>query len=176
MAGSSVPERMRAVVLTGHGGLDKLIYREEHPTPVPGGGEVLVRVGACGLNNTDINTRTAWYSNKVKEGITDAGGKSGFAEAESAQGSWGMKPMVFPRIQGADAAGRIVAVGDGVHPGRIGERVLVDPWILGAGDWRDPAVSDYFGSERDGGFADYTVVPSANAASRLLLGATLPDL
>lgn len=71
----SVPKTMRAVVLTGHGGLDKLEYREDWPTPVPAAGEVLVRVGACGLNNTDINTRTAWYSKTVTAGITDAGGK-----------------------------------------------------------------------------------------------------
>ena len=37
---------MHAVVLTGHGGLDKLEYREDWPTPQPANGEVLVRVGA----------------------------------------------------------------------------------------------------------------------------------
>jgi NADPH:quinone reductase-like Zn-dependent oxidoreductase len=47
---------MRAVVLSGHGGLDKLEYHQDWPTPKPASGEVLVRVGACGLNNTDINT------------------------------------------------------------------------------------------------------------------------
>jgi len=49
----------------------------EGPKP----GEVLVRVGACGLNNTDINTRTAWYSKSVTEGI-GAGGRAGFDAAE----------------------------------------------------------------------------------------------
>jgi NADPH:quinone reductase-like Zn-dependent oxidoreductase len=62
-----VPARMRAMVLTGHGGLDKLEYREDWPTPVPADNEVLVRVGACGLNNTDINTRTAWYSKRDRQ-------------------------------------------------------------------------------------------------------------
>jgi NADPH:quinone reductase-like Zn-dependent oxidoreductase len=39
----------------------------------------------------------------------------------------GGKPtLVFPRIQGADIAGRIVAVGDGVDDSRIGERGLLD--------------------------------------------------
>lgn len=56
------PTSMRAVILTGHGGLDKLEYREDWPIPAPAAGEVLIKVGACGLNNTDINTRTAWYS------------------------------------------------------------------------------------------------------------------
>jgi len=53
------PANMRAVVVTGHGGLDKLEYREDWPTPKPGPGEVLIKVDACGVNNTDINTRTA---------------------------------------------------------------------------------------------------------------------
>ncbi len=157
------PPTMRAVVLTGHGGLDKLAYREDWPTPAPGPGDVLIKVGACGLNNTDINTRTAWYSKTVTEGITDAGGKEGFAAADAATGSWSNKPVAFPRIQGADVAGRIVAVGPGVDPGRIGERVIVDPWLLGGGDWRDPANTDYFGSECDGGFADYAKVRAGNA-------------
>ena len=46
-------------------------------------------------------------------------------------GSWG-GGLTFPRIQGADPAGWIVAVGDGVDPKRIGERVLCDGWL------RDP--------------------------------------
>jgi hypothetical protein len=58
----NLPGTMSAVVLTGHGGLDKLEYHQDWPTPRPVSDEVLVRVGACGLNNTDINTRTAWYS------------------------------------------------------------------------------------------------------------------
>jgi NADPH:quinone reductase-like Zn-dependent oxidoreductase len=154
---------MRAVVLTGHGGFDKLVYHEDWPTPLPGPGEVLVKVGACGLNNTDINTRTAWYSKTVTDGITKAGGASGFAEADASQGSWSSKKLTFPRIQGADVAGRIAAVGEGVDPGRIGERVLIDPWLLGPGDWLDPANAPYFGSECDGGFAEYTKVRASNA-------------
>ena len=94
----TVPGKMRAVVLTGHGGLDKLEYREDWPTPVPRPGEVLVKVGACGLNNTDINTRTAWYSKSVTEGITDAGGKGGFEFADADSGSWGSASIEFPRI------------------------------------------------------------------------------
>ncbi len=154
---------MRAVVLTGHGGFDKLEYREDWPTPVPAPGEVLVAVGACGLNNTDINTRTAWYSNSVTEGITEAGASEGYDAADAATGSWGSKPVSFPRIQGADVAGKIVAVGDGVEPARVGERVVLDPWLLGDGDWLDPAGSGYFGSECDGGYAEYTAIRASNA-------------
>ena len=158
---------MRAVVLTGHGGLDKLEYHQDWPTPKPASGEVLVRVGACGLNNTDINTRTAWYSTSVTEGvtegITDAGGKQGYDSADAGSGSWGNASITFPRIQGADVAGCIAAVGDGVDASRIGERVILDPWILASGDWLDESRSQYFGSECDGGYADYTCIRSENA-------------
>ena len=58
---NELPKTMDGLVLTGHGGLDKLEYHNDWPTPVPGPDEVVIRVGACGLNNTDINTRTAWY-------------------------------------------------------------------------------------------------------------------
>ena len=154
---------MKAVVLTGVGGLDKLEYHEDWPNPVAGPGEVLVRVGACGLNNTDINTRTAWYSKSVTEGITTEGGSGGYDSAEADTGSWGNASVSFPRIQGADVAGVIEAVGDGVDSSRIGERVLLDPWLLATGDWKDPTRSGYFGSELDGGYAELTVIRAENA-------------
>lgn len=159
----NLPSTMRAVVLTGHGGLDKLEYREDWPVPSPAAGEVLIKVGACGLNNTDINTRTAWYSKAVSVGITPSTGSTGFVEAKADAGSWGSAALQFPRIQGADVAGRIVAVGGGVDTGRVGERVIVDPWLLNAGDWLDTRNAAYFGSECDGGFADYTTVRADNA-------------
>lgn len=154
---------MKAVVLTGHGGLEKLEYREDWPLPQPAAGEVQIKVAACGLNNTDINTRTAWYSKTVIDGITETGGKSGFDAAEADNGSWGSASISFPRIQGADATGVVSSVGEGVDKSRVGERVLVDPWLLGEGDWMDTSRSRYFGSECDGGFAEYTTIRSANA-------------
>ena len=159
----NLPETMRAMVLTGHGGLDKLEYHQTWPTPVPAAGEVVVRVGACGLNNTDINTRTAWYSRSVTEGITDAGRRQGFDSADADNGSWGSASISFPRIQGADVAGQIAALGAGVDSTRIGERVILDPWILATGDWLDASRSLYLGSECDGGFAEYTCIRSENA-------------
>ena len=42
--------------------MDMLEYREDVPLPEPQAGEVLIRVGAAGINNTDINTRIGWYS------------------------------------------------------------------------------------------------------------------
>ena len=160
---TQTPETMSAVLLTGHGGLEKLEYREDYPTPVAGKSQVLIEVGACGLNNTDINTRTAWYSKKVTQGITDEGGKSGYAGADESEGSWGNAALTFPRIQGADVCGKIVAVGEGVNKNRIGQRVIIDPWLLGFGDWCDTTNSQFFGSECDGGYAQYTTVRTENA-------------
>ena len=159
----TIPETMHAVVLTGHGGLDKLEYHHDWLTPEPRDGEVLVKVAACGLNNTDINTRTAWYSKSVTEGITYLGGKGGFNTADAETGSWGNSTITFPRIQGADVVGRIAAVGGGVEASRIGERVILDPWLLATGDWLDTSRSQYFGSECDGGYAEFTTIRSENA-------------
>ena len=71
-ATKTTTKSMRAVVLTGHGGLDKLEYHAHWPKPVPGAGEALIRVAACGLNNTDINTRIGWYAKGVEGGVGKA--------------------------------------------------------------------------------------------------------
>ena len=96
---------MSAVLLTGHGGLDKLEYCTDVPVPRPGPGEVLIEVAAAGINNTDVNTRIGWYSTKVTSD-TNSGGTSGFAAVDD-DGSWSGATLTFPRIQGADACGRI---------------------------------------------------------------------
>lgn len=153
-----VPATMEAILLTGNGGFECLSHRSDVPVPQPGAGEVLIRVGACGVNNTDINTRTAWYSKSVTA-ATEAGGGDGFAEAKTEDSGWTGALPQFPRIQGADAAGRIVSVGEGVPAARIGERVLVEPVFRGAS--RFEAV--YFGSEVDGAFAQFARMPSIHA-------------
>ena len=162
---TTVPTTMRAVLLTGHGGLDKLVYREDVPVPLPGPGEVLIKVAACGMNNTDINTRTAWYSDTVTSGITTDGGEKGFETIREDAASWGRAGLSFPRIQGADAVGRIVAVGDHVDPARVGERVMVDGWLRDPDDPLNIEKAGYVGSECDGGYADYMVAPGANAVA-----------
>ncbi len=154
----AVPDTMRAVVLTGHGDLDMLEYREDWPVPRPGSGEVLVQVKACGLNNTDVNTRTAWYS-KGNQAETTGGALDG---ADDEDATWGGAAITFPRIQGADVAGVVATVGDGVDAGLIGKRVLIDTWLR---DWDDPLNLDkcgYYGSEADGGYADYTKIDQRN--------------
>lgn len=155
--GRNIPKTMAAVLLTGHGGLDKLEYRTDVPTPIPGHGEVLIRVGAAGVNNTDINTRIAWYS-KAVTADTNAGANAGFAGADASDGSWSGTAMTFPRIQGADCCGHIVAVGEGVDPARTGERVLVRTMLRSYVGNR-PFECWTFGSECDGAFAQFVKAP-----------------
>jgi NADPH:quinone reductase-like Zn-dependent oxidoreductase len=115
---ASLPHFMAAVLLKAHGGYEQLEYREDVPVPQPQAGEVLIRVAAAGVNNTDINTRIGWYA-KEQESTAGAG--------KLANSSWSGSTFHFPRIQGADACGRVVAVGEGVAATRLGERVIVDP-------------------------------------------------
>lgn len=147
---------MKAVLLHGHGGFEQLEYREDVPEPTPAPGEVLIRVAAAGVNNTDINTRIGWYSKSVT-GATASSGAEALARASDS--GWTGEPVRFPRIQGADACGRIVAAGAGVDEARIGERVIVNPVLSADG----AGAASYFGSDRDGAFAEFAVVPAQNA-------------
>jgi len=141
------PDRMFGVWLVGHGGLENLEIRDDIPAPRPGAGDVLIRVEAAGVNNTDINTRTGWYSK---------------GDHDAADASWTGQALGLPRIQGADVCGTIVGAGDKVAGERIGERVLIEPCLREAGgEALDPPW--YFGSECDGGFAEYTVVAARHA-------------
>jgi NADPH:quinone reductase-like Zn-dependent oxidoreductase len=152
---TAIPKTMQAMVLTGHGGLDKYEWHEDWPVPALRAGDVLIKVGACGLNNTDVNTRTGWYSKAVTEATTG----EAYAAVSDNDPTWGGSPIAFPRIQGADAVGRVVAVGEGVDESLIGKRVMTDGWVR---DPQDPANMDkarYFGSEVDGGFAEYARTP-----------------
>ena len=155
----TLPEKMRAMVTMGHGDLDQIVFRKDWPVPQPAQGEVLVKVGACGMNNTDVNTRTGWYSRAVTQATSGAGHE----KIDADDPSWGGAPIGFPRIQGADVCGRIVAVGPGVDPGRIGERVITDNWLRDEADPNNKEKTGYFGSERDGGYAEFTTMPSRNA-------------
>lgn len=156
MNAARIPATMCGVVLTGHGGLEQLEYREDLPVPVPAADEVLIRVGASAVNNTDINTRIGWYSKGVTE-ATGAGSVTGFASANPEDAAWSGAAIRFPRIQGADCCGTIVATGAGVDPGRVGERVLVRPMFAPSDD-APPYQCHTFGAERDGGFAQYATM------------------
>ena len=157
-AGYGVPPVMRAALLLGTGGPEMLAVRDDVPVPDPGLGDVLLRVAACGMNNTDINTRVGWYSRSV----TSATSSRGFAEADPEDAGWGRHGLSFPRIQGADIAGVVVAAGEGADAGLVGRRVLVDPWLRDRERPDDRDLAGYLGSERDGGFAEYCAVPQEN--------------
>jgi NADPH:quinone reductase-like Zn-dependent oxidoreductase len=140
-----VTPTMLAALLTRHGGPDAVELRDV-AVPRPGPGQVLVRVGAAGCNNTDLWTREGTY---------------GLSGAAGAPAGW-KGPLDLPRIQGGDVAGRVVTLGGAVDPDLVGARVLVDPALYdGPGD--GALVDDVLGSERDGGFAEYVVVPAERA-------------
>ena len=153
-----IPKTMHAVMLTGHGGIDMLVYKTDVEVPLPKSDEVLIRVKASGVNNTDINTRIGWYSKSVTSD-TNKGGASGLEDAKKNDSSWSGKPLKFPLIQGADVYGEIVKVGSDISPKRIGESVLVrtmqeNPHTSENNCWT-------LGSECNGGFAQYTAVRSS---------------
>jgi NADPH:quinone reductase-like Zn-dependent oxidoreductase len=155
---STIPATMIGVILTGHGGPEKLEYRTDLPVPKPASDEVLIQVAAASINNTDINTRIGWYSKGVKDS-TNSGIASGWRTRQDTDSSWSGIPLKFPRIQGADCCGRIVAVGDDVDPKRVGERVLVRCMLRHYVQYR-PYECWTFGSECDGAFAQYTKAPA----------------
>ena len=153
-----IPKTMHAVMLKGHGGIDMLVYKTNVEVPLPKSDEVLIRVKASGVNNTDINTRIGWYSKSVTSD-TNKGGASGLEDAKKNDSSWSGKPLKFPLIQGADVYGEIVKVGSDISPKRIGESVLVrtmqeNPHTSENNCWT-------LGSECNGGFAQYTAVRSS---------------
>ncbi len=157
-----LPSQMTAVQLTANGGFDVLAYRHDVPMPSVGPDDVLIRVGAAGVNNTDINTRIGWYSKSVSSG-TDAGGDAGYGDEVSSDASWSGEALAFPRIQGADVAGTIVAAGDNVDPSRIGHRVIVRTMQTAGTAVDDPTACVTMGSELDGGFAQFCAVDHSEA-------------
>src|SRR5690554_3084380 len=140
-----IPPTMKAMVLTGHGGLEKLEYQDV-PVPRPAAGQVLVQVTVIVKNNTDRKACEGLYP--IKKG-------------EMTSFQMGGKPtLTFPRIQGADIVGRVVAVGEGVNEQRLGERGLLD-FNIYANDRTDINLTpDYYGHGADGGYAEYVALPS----------------
>jgi NADPH:quinone reductase-like Zn-dependent oxidoreductase len=151
---SEIPETMCAVLLTGHGGVDKLQYREDVLVPTASDGELLIRVAAAGVNNTDINTRIGWYSKTIATSTDDAA-----PVADDIDGGWSGTPLNFPLIQGADTCGYVVAVGNNVDASRIGERVLVRTMQHSPSGRAFETVT--MGSEMNGAFAQYVVARSS---------------
>ena len=141
------PTHIKGMQLTGYSGLDKLVLRDDIPVPTPGPRDVLIKVSTAGVNNTDINARIGWYSK---------------SDGDSSNAGWSGEGLHFPRIQGADVCGEVVAVGAQVDPCLLYKRVLVEPCLQEA-EGKALKQPWHFGSECDGGFAEYTVVAARHA-------------
>lgn len=153
---NTLPKTMSGIATLGHGGPDMLVWRDDLPVPVADANEVVIKVAAAAVNNTDINTRIGWYSKTVTS-ATDAVG-----DIDAADAGWSGTALGFPLIQGADCCGYIVAVGRDVDPVRIGQRVIVRS-MQSTGAGNQPFVTTTFGSEYNGGFAQYTKTYDAEA-------------
>lgn len=146
---------MKAVVTTGNGGYDKLDYREV-PIPEPVAGEVLIKVLAAGVNNTEINTRLGWYSSSVTD--STAATATTTTDVARPDGGWN-EATPFPFIQGTDCCGIVAAIGSGGDPALIGRRVLVRACMRPHGFASMENV--WMASDFDGAFAQFVKVPQA---------------
>lgn len=131
---------MKTVLFHIHGVAEVLEYTD-FPTPEPGPGQVLVHLEAAALNRLDIWVRNGWPGIKLE----------------------------YPHIPGADGAGQVAAVGEGVTQWKTGDRVVINP-NLGCGvcaaclagfdnrcrDWH------LLGETMRGTYAEYVALPAAN--------------
>ncbi|TCI49054.1 alcohol dehydrogenase [Exiguobacterium sp. SH3S2] len=133
---------MKAVQVIGYGDVDQLQVVDV-PVPTPKDDEVLVRVQACGINNTEIWMREGAYGTDQESG-------------------WRPEGVQFPRIPGSDITGEIVGVGNQVDEGMIGRRVVLFPFTSSGADGAEHIAPDmsFIGSEYDGGYAEYVVWPA----------------
>lgn len=131
---------MKAVLFHEHGGPEVLRY-EEFDTPIPGQGEVLVRLHAAALNRLDLWGRQGWPGLKLQ----------------------------YPHIPGADGAGEVAEVGAGVEGWSAGERVVINSNLSCgaceaclAGQDNRCSKWELLGETRRGTYAEYVVVPAKN--------------
>ena len=89
---------MKACWFEAFGAAQNVLQQGEWPTPEPGSGEVLVQLHATGVNPSDVKKRAGAFPDLLEAG---------------------------PVIPHSDGAGVITAVGEGVSPSRVGERVFV---------------------------------------------------
>jgi NADPH:quinone reductase-like Zn-dependent oxidoreductase len=134
---------MKAIYFSEHGELDVIRYGDV-PDPRPMPGEALLQVKACAINHLDVWVRRGWAGLKLE----------------------------MPHWGGADVAGVIVDLGEGVTGWQMGQRVVVDPGINTMEDeftrrGEDTISPGYhiLGEQVRGGFAEYLAVPARNLAS-----------
>ncbi len=145
---------MKAVVTTGNGGYDRLDYRDV-PMPVAGPGELLLKVLAAGVNNTEINTRLGWYSSSVTSS-TDQFAVDDSGNGQPGDGGWN-ESTPFPFIQGTDCCGEVVDQAGDIESSWIGARVLVRACMRLHGF--ESLDNIWMASDFDGAFAQYVKLP-----------------
>lgn len=145
---------MKAVVTTGNGGYEKLVYKDV-PLPEIEQGEVLVQVLAAGVNNTEINTRLGWYSSFVTQATNTTSDADSQEASEKQDGGWN-ESTPFPFIQGTDCCGRVVSVASDIDDACIGKRVLLRACIRKT-DFTS-LENIWMGSDFDGAFAQYVKI------------------
>jgi NADPH:quinone reductase-like Zn-dependent oxidoreductase len=143
---------MKAVQVTGYGNVEKLEV-VEISVPEPKSNEVLVKVKACAINNTEIWMREGAYGTDEKSG-------------------WRPEGVQFPRIPGSDITGTIVKAGAQVQESMIGKDVVLFPFTSSGKEGFEHISDDmsFIGSEYDGGYAEYVVWPA-----ELCFDMPLPD-
>ncbi|PYN95519.1 MAG: hypothetical protein DMD91_24555 [Candidatus Rokuibacteriota bacterium] len=120
---------MKAIVMREFGPPD-VLRLEEIPTPVPGAGEVLIRVHAVSVNRTlDLAVRAGTYPARA----------------------------TLPHILGVDPSGVVAAVGDGVTARKVGDRVTTRQLVRPATATSGPML---LGVHTWGGYAEYVKVPA----------------
>lgn len=129
---------MKAILFYQHGGPEVLEYAD-FPTPEPAAGEVLIRLRAAALNRLDLWVRNGWPGIRLE----------------------------YPHIPGADGAGEIAALGEGVHDWQIGDRVVIDANI-GCGECEACRTGNdnrcvrwsLLGETRRGTYCEYLALPA----------------
>ena len=153
---SNVKKTMMAVVTMGNGGYDQLNYTEV-PMPVLESGEVLIKVLAAGVNNTEINTRLGWYSDSVVTSTDNFSANQLNHAMQKSDGGWN-EATPFPFIQGTDCCGIVVSSYNDKYSNLIDKRVIVRPCM------RKTDFTSYeniwMASDFDGAFAQYVKVPA----------------
>lgn len=128
---------VRAVVLREVGDPDNLRI-EEWPTPVPGAGEVVVRLRAAAINHRDVWIRHGQYA-----GIR------------------------LPAILGSDGTGEVVAAGDAEGRSWLGRDVVIDPSLAWGDDPRAQGSTFHLlGMPTEGTYAEFVKVPVANVYAK----------
>ena len=146
-----IQSSMKAMVTIGNGGYDCLVYKDV-PAPKIDNGEVLIKVLAAGVSNTEVNTRLGWYSSSVNGSTNEISYSKVESLDSKCDGGWNNQTP-FPLIQGTDCCGLVVSVANNADNYLIGKRVLVRPCVRQHGFGSLDNI--WMGSDFDGAFAEF---------------------